>query len=365
MSRPGGNATDAAVGMMDGAYFTSRSELLEFFNELLDMSLTKIEQTATGAVACQLVDYIFPKSIPMKRVNWEAKSDYEYIENYKLLQKAFNKHRIQKHVDVDRLIRAKYQDNLEFCQWLKAFYDQASPQAREDYDPVAVRAKGKGGTNLPPHFSKGGGGRVPKTPGGRPSSGGRPTSRRSEPSTKKKTIGSGAGRTSRPLNKDTTGQGNGANHRGTTAISKGASQDDVSESIVADANLMKNNSDLMSRNSELELTLHGIEKERDFYFEKLRYIEVMLQVHQEKQGSSDPDALIKRIFKVLYATSDDNIEVDENGQLVGDVSDGEEDLLHDDDELTEEEYHDSEGHGTHDDTRDMSVVDESGQLLEA
>ena len=45
----------------------------------------------------------------MQRVNWEAKSDYEYIQNYKLLQVAFTKNRVQRHIDVDKLIRAKYQ----------------------------------------------------------------------------------------------------------------------------------------------------------------------------------------------------------------------------------------------------------------
>lgn len=60
-------------GMMDSAYFVGRRELLEFFNDLLNLQLTKIEQTASGAVACQLMEYIYPKSIPMSRVNWEAK----------------------------------------------------------------------------------------------------------------------------------------------------------------------------------------------------------------------------------------------------------------------------------------------------
>ena len=76
--------------------------------------------TASGAVACQLTEYVFKGSIPMSKVNWEARSDYEFINNYKLLQAAFSKNKVQRHVDVDKLIRAKYQDNLEFCQWLKA-----------------------------------------------------------------------------------------------------------------------------------------------------------------------------------------------------------------------------------------------------
>ena len=59
--------------MMDTAYFVGRGELLDFLNDLLALKLTKIEQTASGAVACQLTEYIFPGSIPMSRVNWEAK----------------------------------------------------------------------------------------------------------------------------------------------------------------------------------------------------------------------------------------------------------------------------------------------------
>lgn len=67
------SSADIAVGMMDNAYFVGRVELLEFFNDLLDLQLAKIEQTASGAVACQLTEYIFPGSIPMQKVNWEAR----------------------------------------------------------------------------------------------------------------------------------------------------------------------------------------------------------------------------------------------------------------------------------------------------
>mgnify|MGYP001963285773 FL=1 len=27
------------------------------------------------------------------------------------------------HIQVDKLIKARYQDNLEFCQWIKRFFD--------------------------------------------------------------------------------------------------------------------------------------------------------------------------------------------------------------------------------------------------
>lgn len=105
-------ANNLTPGMMDSAYFVGRKELLDFFNDLLDLNLGKIEETATGAVACQIADLLFPGSIPMSRVNWGARSDYEFVQNYKLLQIAFTKHQVQRYVDVNKLIRAKYQDNV-------------------------------------------------------------------------------------------------------------------------------------------------------------------------------------------------------------------------------------------------------------
>lgn len=41
----------------------------------------------------------------MSKVNWAAKTSYEYVDNYKLLQKAFTKNKIQKYVDVDKVSR--------------------------------------------------------------------------------------------------------------------------------------------------------------------------------------------------------------------------------------------------------------------
>jgi len=282
-SRP----ADTAIGMMDGAYFTSRTDILGFFNNLLSMNLSKIEQTASGAVACQLFDYIFPGSVPMKRVNWEAKSDFQFIENYKILQAAFSKNRVQKIIDVDRLIRAKYQDNLEFCQWLKAFYEHLAPPSREDYDPIAKRALGKGGKNLDEMFLPKG---MKSYPGLARIAKKKNTTRLSNTSTK-------------PSHK--------TKERKSIFDIKS-----VSNTALVDVELTEKNADLKRRNAELELTLSSVEYERDFYFDKLRGIEVMLQVHEEKGAESDPEKLISRIFKVLYAKLEDNVVVTDDGELL-------------------------------------------------
>ena len=115
--------SDSAIGIMDGAFFVPKGELIEWVNNLLDLSITRVEQCASGAVYCQIIDALFPGKVAMKRVNWSAKLDYEFLPNYKILQRAFDDCNISKHIEVDRLVRAKFQDNLEFLQWLKSFYE--------------------------------------------------------------------------------------------------------------------------------------------------------------------------------------------------------------------------------------------------
>ena len=63
--------------MMDGAYFTGRKDILVWINQTLGLGLSKIEQTCTGAIACQLIDAHFPGNVTMNKLNWEAKNDYE------------------------------------------------------------------------------------------------------------------------------------------------------------------------------------------------------------------------------------------------------------------------------------------------
>jgi len=84
-----------------------------------------------------------------------------------------------------------------------------------------------------------------------------------------------------------------------------------------DAKLVKKNAELESRVSEIETAVCDIEKERDFYFGKLRSIELFLQIKQDKNWEGcEREDVVDNLFKVLYATVDDNVVVDEDGQVV-------------------------------------------------
>ena len=61
---------------------------------------------------------------------------------------------------------------------------------------------------------------------------------------------------------------------------------------------------LQAKNAELMETVQGLERERDFYFSKLRDIELLIQQAMEADPSleEDENSLLKQIQTILYST---------------------------------------------------------------
>ncbi|KAL8934788.1 MAG: hypothetical protein Q9211_005050 [Gyalolechia sp. 1 TL-2023] len=193
----------------------------------------------------------------MSRVKFNVNTEYAYLQNFKILQNCFAKHQIERLVPVESLIKCKMQDNLEFLQWTKRFWDQYYPGG--EYDAVA-RRKGAG---------------APAAAAAAPA-----------PTTSARTSGAGAARrgttpTTAPARRTAAVGGGGGGGGGASAA-------------------------LIQENNTLKETVTGLERERDFYFSKLRDIELLLQqaCEADPELEKDEDSLIKQVQAILYSTEE-------------------------------------------------------------
>lgn len=266
----------------------SRTELLTWLNDLLQLNYTKIEQCGTGAALCQIMDSIYPGDVPLRRVNFTTNLEYEYVQNYKILQQVFDKHGIEKAIPVQRLMKCRFQDNLEFLQWMKKFWD--TYYTGNAYDAVARRnASAKKGVKKPLSSVK------PRVVTSRPST----ASSRSTPTTTRTT---GV--------KSTT--------KSSTLKSKAAANDNhaAEQWAIKKAELEAEYQNTMNELSEeitgLKATVEALEKERDFYFGKLRDIEVLIQ-NQIELAPIECQEFMKEIQTILYST-EDGFEIPDQGE---------------------------------------------------
>lgn len=237
------------IGIMDSAYFVGRNEILTWINNRLQLNLSRIEEAASGAVQCQMMDMTYPGVVPMHKVNFDAKTEYDMIQNYKILQEVFNKLKIEKPLEVNRLVKGRPLDNLEFLQWLKRYCDSVNGGImNENYNPVERRCKG-------------GKERYPK----------------------------GSQKISKSLQANNSGdpvglsKASGPKQGRTFAVAGGANSSGEIRALTKEI-------------TDLKLSVDLLEKERDFYFGKLRDIEILCQ-------ASDLEAvpMSVAIKKILYA----------------------------------------------------------------
>jgi len=248
----------------------SRQELLKWVNDLLQSDFTKVEQLGTGWAYCQILDSIFG-DVLVNKVKYGAKEEWEYVHNFKIMQMCVTAHKMNKAIPVDKLIKLRFQDNFEFLQWLKVYWDTFYPGGQ--YDAVG-RRRGQAVATMP------GGGPV------RPGSAGR-----GPLAVGKRTATPSAGRGT-PRIGSTQRAPSVTGHYG------------VMSNASTDGKLNQKMAELNKQMTELKLNMDSLEKERDFYFDKLRSIEILVQQQLDAAlAAQEPEPIFaKEIQAILYST---------------------------------------------------------------
>ncbi|CAD7674875.1 unnamed protein product [Nyctereutes procyonoides] len=231
----------------------SRHDMLAWINESLQLNLTKIQQLCSGAAYCQFRDMLFPGSIALKKMKFQANLEHEYIQNFKILQAGVKTMDIDKIIPVDKLVKGKFQDNFEFVQWFKKFFN--ANYDGKDYDPVAAR-QGQETAVAPSHVAPA----------------------LNKP---KKPLSSSSAALQRPI----------ATHR-TTGTDK------------AGLGVVGKNPGVGNGDDEAAELM----QQKDFYFGKLRNIDLICQ---ENEGGNNP--VLQRIMDILYATDEGFVIPHEGG----------------------------------------------------
>lgn len=226
----------------------SRQDLVDWANNFLHLSFTKVENFCSGSAYLQFFDAIFPGAIPVSKVKFDAKLEWEFIENFKLLQSIFQKKNIEKDIPVERLVKGRFQDNFEFALWFKKFFDA-------NYDGKAYDAVGRrsGKAAVAPSVTT---------------------------NAPVKQVGSTSTAAAKKASPAALGPSGGVK-KTAAPIARSAAAGGSSAEL-----------------TEMKIAISGLEKERDFYFGKLREIELLCQDDVTK------GPLVDSILKILYATEE-------------------------------------------------------------
>jgi len=283
--------------MMNEAYFVGKKVLIDWVNNFLEINIEKVEQMANGAIYCNLWDAIHPGTIPMSRVDFTVKHEYDFTKNWKLMQNGFQKAGIKKVIPVQRLIKARYQDNLEFMQWMYKYARDTYNGDPDDptYDAIGRRSKSKGGRDYT--------GSTAKSGNRRPNRGSRPTSAASRALGRSTASNTN---TNRVRGGRQRGNGGGSGGNGGSGGSRVSDEEvqrlrDENRRLEESVGELQDKCEAMQgQHDEIEKIAKDIENERDFYFNKVVAIENKL-----KQEPDQDTPLLKAIYDILYQTEDD------------------------------------------------------------
>ena len=161
-------------------------------------------------------------------------------------------------VPVDRLVKGRFQDNFEFVQWFKKFFD--ANYAGNDYDPTAARQ----------------------------AAGAKATKQNGTTTASRKPLSKPAVRTTKPSTRTPAASARAPiSARTTKSPSAGAKTTKNNEEMLE---LRRTNEQQLITIQEMQESIKNLEQERDFYYNKLREVEILCEPFDEvAQSEATPE----------------------------------------------------------------------------
>ena len=122
----------------------SSQDLICWVNSTLKTNTVyKVHELGTGEHYCLLLHMLFPfrETIPLRKIKFGSQVEVDHISNWKIFQSGLKSVGIDKELSIDRLVKQKPMDNLEFAQWMYKFFDANRTTDVDAFDPVADREK--------------------------------------------------------------------------------------------------------------------------------------------------------------------------------------------------------------------------------
>lgn len=310
-----------SLGVVSGAYFVGRVQLLKWINDFTKLNYSKIEQTASGVFVCHVFDALYPGQLRLEKVKFNARHSYDYVHNYKVLQACFDRVGMKREIDVEKLIKGKYQDNLEFMQWVKAYYDTHASEDALNYDGQARREEVIGRSGV-------------KTV----------TNRAALSDLSSNASSDGPKNPPRPVTRAAQSRPPARPRQPLYPSSKGA-KTMVNVPSPQTSKLKEEIAQLKADKEDLQSSLEDTVTEREFYFGKLRKVEVICQnVTEEISNGSDSIELfrdaLEEIKLALYSEEEVPVENTEE-QLVEEEQMLEEEHIYEEEVPVDHEYDDA------------------------
>lgn len=256
---------------MPQGYFVGRKELIGWIQQHFQPNFQKIEDLASGTVYCQIIDSIYPGAVAMSKVKMSAKTEVDSIHNFKVLQTAFSKKRIDRFIDVDKLVKRSFQTNMEFLQVWQP-HCHTTTRARCASPPltrVCVRATQFMKCYWDMHAPN----------GSQPESAVMQEAAHNEPTPEKPPPARKEPPKEAPAPKGMAGgpkRAGAAPRAGAAGASRDASTPRGGEGAAVGGDSAQQQQ-LALEVTELKLSVENLERERDFYYSKLREVEVLCQ----------------------------------------------------------------------------------------